>query len=139
MRLSLVGILEDGSNPSPSLPASARTSVRIPRGSDVSIDLAVVNRSAIPVPIATGDSLTLTIRKTIGSGPALVATGTPAAARGPGHWALAIADTAWQAIDGVGLGGFYVFDAWLTQAGPTRSEVVPLSYLVLGAAATPPP
>lgn len=134
MVINLVGLLEDGSPPTPSR-FNPRTTLTIPLYSDATINVTVVTPSGASVPLA-GTNMTLTVKKRPTDSVALV---SKAGVYGSGQHVFTLAPVDTKQLTP----GRYTFDAVLVQTigvGVTRrSSVIPLSTLVLEASATPAP
>jgi len=129
VNIDLVGLLEDGSPPLPAR-LNPRITLVVPLYSDVVLSLSVVTPSGESVPL--GDAaLVLTAKKAPSDGIASIRK-VATFANGKAIFTLAPADTKQLAA------GRYVFDVVMTRGGK-RDSVVPLSTLVLEAAATPAP
>lgn len=127
MLVSLTGVVQTGEALAVGVPPNARATIRLPRGVDAIVRVAVITTAGAAVAIGIGDTLILTVKgdpradaKTLSkSGAATV----PAA---PGSW-----DFVFAAADTVDLEPRnYVYDVWLTQ-GAARQPVIPASPFVL--------
>jgi hypothetical protein len=138
MLINLVGVIEDGAAGaarSTDAPADPRVTVRIPRGTDVTLAVKILLASGPPLDaFAANQTLTLTVRKRPGDPVvALTATGTASsdenAGGGPGVFLITITAAATR-----NMFGRHFYDLWLSRGiapNAKRDAVIPLSPFVV--------
>lgn len=130
MVVRLTGVIEDGSPPSLSI-GDPRTALRVPRGTTLVILMAVVTRSGAPVPAASVDAATLTIRRAPQGEVLVRKTGVAAPAEGANvfQFTLTSSDTS-TAVDPTGNGGRVLMDAKVARSGAVDFPI-PLSSMFI--------
>ncbi len=132
MVISLLGLLQEGSDRSPRVPGSGVQPVELPIGAHVQLRLQVRTVGNVPLRL-TGTTLKLSVKRSfLDSVPLVTLQGA----------ALAGVEASWVAFDLLPAvtkplaPGRYVYDVWRI-AGADRDRVVPLSPLVLLATVVP--
>lgn len=118
MRISLVGVLEDGTPRRAGVPVNPRASLSIVKGSDVDLMVTVVTPAGTPVSLGGSDELLLTVKKRPTDSLRLSLTATIAGNIGT----FAITPTDTRRLDP----GLFGYDVWLTKDNK-RDPVIPLS------------
>jgi hypothetical protein len=131
----ILGILEDGTNPDLSLPASAATTMLISIGESVAVDLTVAARSGVQV-ILVGSALAFYVKKHPEDAvPLITKPGVLQPALGPNRALFSFVPNDTKLV----LPGVYVWEVWHTDAGGSPSVIVPLSSFRVLPVATPVP
>lgn len=132
MKISLVGLLDDGSPRRAGVPVNPRNTITISQGGDVIFEVKVQATSGTLVDLHdVSTSMIWSVKKKPADQPALIRS-VAARTVQTATFTLTPADTKNLTP------GRYVYDVWLTLGGK-RDAVIPLSTLILEAAATPPP
>lgn len=120
MRISITGILDDGTPLTPGVPTDPRRNLDVHRGGDLELVVAVVTPSGIAVPL-TGDGteLLLTVKRTPDEHPPRIVKAASLSGN-VGTFLVQPGDT--RRMDP----GLYGWDVWLTKDG-LRNPVIPLS------------
>jgi hypothetical protein len=132
MKISLVGVLEDGTPKRAGVPNNPRNTVTIQQGANVTLEVKVQTPGGTFIDFNDPTtSLLWTIKKKPADQPPPIQK-TASKSGTVATFALLPADTKNMTP------GRYVYDVWLTYAS-ARDAVIPLSTLVLEAAATSAP
>lgn len=123
MLIELLAVLEDGSTRAPEIPADVRKAITFPMGTDVTVRVRVVKPNGEVVTVPT-NGLAFTVKKRPADEKVLQKIGPAAPASSVDFPIVPIDSSKLEA-------GYFVYDVWLTQAGPKRDAVVPLSPLYL--------
>jgi hypothetical protein len=124
MRVSLVGVVEDGTSRSEAIPRSRACPLRVPWGEALDVVLSVVGENGAPRDLSTGTpTFSLSIAKKPGNPVLLSKAGAalPSVASNAVLFTVAAADYA-KLFEP----GSFVFDVWMTQAS-ARLSLVPTS------------
>lgn len=114
---NLIGVIEDGTNPSPNLPTSTRKTLTLSVGEAATYDLALFYRNGSPVDFAalTSPQVVFTVKKRSTDNPPLIshlAVFNPTAGRNRVLVTVLPQDTQRA------LPGRYVYDVWLVTGAP---------------------
>lgn len=120
----LIGVWIDGP-PDEALPINTSQVLEIPAGSDVGIDLALVdqNTQSIDLDLSGSDRLTLTVRSVADGAVLLEKQATKLSEFGRYRFSLAGADTR-------ELAGLRVYDVWVTRSSAQRQVIAPSHFRV---------
>ena len=119
----MVGVIENGGNPSLDVPVDPRTPISLVRGSTLRLVLAVVMRSGEPATL-TGGTISMVVKGHSEDADAkLTLSGTIAPTEGPGVATISITAANTEGLDP----GRYVYDIWFEDSGGDRAPIVPLS------------
>lgn len=142
MTLDLVGVLEDGSESAPGVPANPRKTLSVPRGADATIRLVVKARGGAtfrPPAVDASNRAELSVRLKPSLTPLLTLVGAvmaPADGPEPGY-KFTLDPSHATLLDPVGNGARLLYDVWLVSGGKADA-VVPLSAFVVEPAARAP-
>jgi hypothetical protein len=127
MLIHLTGVLGTGDNPGRSVPANARTALRLTQTATVTVQLAAFQSGGPPLPL-TGAALVLSVGRRPSDLPMIQKTGTLDPQAGPNvvNFQFDPADTRPDLVPS----GRYVYDVWMTVAG-VRDILVPASPFVV--------
>ena len=134
MRIDLTGVLPTGAPQRSGVPDPHQT-VSIPQGANIDIHVKVVDGATGAAVSLLGATVTLAIKKKPADNPPAIFK-TAASPSAEAVFLLVPADTKNM------VPGRFVYDVWVTTGvspNTVRNPVVPLSTLILEAAATPPP
>lgn len=131
MKISLVGVLEDGTPRRTGVPVNPRNTITIQQGANVTIEITAKTSSGTIIDFgAVGTVVAMSIKKKPADQPAAI---YKTATRSGTLATFALVPTDTKNLTP----GRYVYDVWLTFGG-LRDAIIPLSTLILEAAATPP-
>lgn len=127
MLKEIVGVVQDGSKPSPDVPDPNIQPFSLPAGTDLTLRMRVVGQNGTPI-VLVGSALALSVVKRPPDGLVFSkATGVLQPTLGPN-----VVDFTVTALNTKYLApGVYYFSIWLTSSGGTRNPVVLLSRLNL--------
>ena len=135
-KLSLLGVLDDGSNFDPRVPVNTATTITVPQGGTVVVDVAVVYNSGVPVSIATFPAwaATLQVRDNLGGNldcpPETTATGVLMLSEAKNLLRFTLSSKDLRRMPP----GRYFFDVWLKSTNGTnvsRWQLIRMSAFVL--------
>lgn len=127
--IDIIGVLEDGGPPSPSVPLNSRRQILVTKGANTMLRLRIVGRSGVvpDLSLDPASAAVLTVRKHSGD---TVALASVAGAKVPSRSACSFDFALTPAIFKPLEPGRFVYDVWLTLNG-VRDPVVPMSSLLL--------
>lgn len=132
MVIKLTGILEDGNNPSRNLPKSARRTITVPRGTDLTVKLNIVYRGGPPVQVNPSDAAVFSIRRSLREAPIVARAINPSPQDGVGCFNFSIIPSDYALLDPTFLGRRLLFDVFLARESPdTRETVIPISTMII--------
>ena len=140
MLIEVLGVLEDGSLRAPEVPIATAHTVLVPQWADVTLRLAIVYPSGVPVRIAglTSPVFTLTVQQSIDpcqKVPDFHTSGVPLALARDGNvvdFSITKNDFRQKTL------GRYFWDVWLAATGLGRQQVVaPGAWVLTGALGRP--
>ena len=127
MKITLTGVVEDGTDRASDVPANPRTPLVVPLGVDLEVELTVVTADGGAV---TPDSVVLTVKKKATDTQAAI---TKSGVVGASTTIFTLAPTDTKDLEP----GLYAYDVWVTVSGK-RDPVIPTSPFILEAAVTRP-
>jgi hypothetical protein len=129
MVVRLTGVIEDGNPPALTV-SDPHVNLRIPRGTSLTVLLAIVSRAGVPIPASSIDTATLTIKRSP-QVPLIQKTGAAEPAEGVNvfRFDLSASDMS-SVIDPVGLGGRFLVDAKIAR-GAVVDFPLPMSALFI--------